>query len=828
MGPMITTLIASLALHAAPAGATLASGHHFACALAEGGTVYCWGENLSGQLGDGTRGPRTTPVRVLGLRGARDIACGAQHACARNDAGEVFCWGHNGLGQSGDPLELFLLRPRKVNGLPPVARIFAGEFSTCAAGTDGKLWCWGRNMHGQLATPRRDRETGRPTPSEISGVSDPRSVVFSEGHVCAATAQGEVLCWGDNDHNRAGGKGKSITTPTRVAGVENAVSLAATNLATFARLADGRLVWWGARQAARDYESAATPKDDGAVSGLFTNRYAFYVRRGESAWTFPGSGVAPLLPSADLSWATELVAGDNYACGRAREGGVRCWGWNGTFGVGTGSTTPVKEPVAVRLDAPELAPPRARLPELERCDEKPPAPVAAPAPRPSCGNGQLDVIGMTGGECAPCMPGRSCPCSPRAQVMEPCDGADLGGQTCESLGFGGGRLRCSSSCSFDDSQCVPKSGAPTGAVAAWPRIPEAKLPGRALDLAAGKNELGAVWTTASGCGRAVLARFSKDLSLISTSNPFGRPNATRVRLVPMLRGWLVAVGSRGGRSGVTTVHFATADGKPGPEKTALLGLPVFLEAASPEGPWLLGLVTREHEYLGGLTVAVLDARGTVVAEREVFGNSAYASVSVESLPTAADSAAAIAWGDGFLVARSQQTPGNEAGGVVVARVSRDGRLEAASLVAATAAAPFWLGGEEKRLGWLRNKAPPGQPGRFVVETAAVSPTGALAGAVETLAELEESEWYLSGAAQTKSWALLAPRIDLSGSTIQSSFVLRLDLLEQPKLRSTLIEGKGVAESRLVTFGDFLVAGWLWSGGGPKGLGLVKVLPAAAR
>lgn len=825
MSPFLPLLLLlPLASSAAP---TLAAGHHFTCALGGGGAVYCWGENSSGQLGDGTREPRKTPVRVLGLSGAKELATGAQHACARNDAGEVFCWGHNGIGQSGDPLELFLLAPRKVGGLPPAARIFAGEFSTCAATTDGKLFCWGRNANAQLATPRVERENGRPTPLEIKGLRDVRGAAFSEGHVCALTGEGEVFCWGDNDHGRAGGKGKLIVTPTRVAGVEKAVAIATTGLATFV-LAGGKLVWWGSRHGDRDWESASSPKAAGAADALFTSRFAAYVRRGADGWSFPKSGVAPLLPLVELSWATELVAGDNHACGRAKDGQVRCWGWNRELGVGDGSTSAQKVPVPVRLDAAERKPPRPRLPERASCEKKADA-VSAPAARPAtCGNGKRDVISVQPGVCAPCIPGRKCPCSPPREILEACDGADLGGETCASRGLRDGELRCTASCVFDDSQCRPPMSLPSGAVVAWPAIPAAKKPGRALDLAAKAGELGAAWSTAEGCGNAVFARFSSDLKQISTSEPFGRAVVSHIRVAAMPRGWLVALGARSGRSGVTSVHVVGDDGKPGPERAALAGLPVFLQSAGPEGPWLLGLSTREHEYLGALSVVVLDARGAVVAEREVYGPSSYAGEILEGIPRPVDQVAATASAEGILVARSQMVPGMEGGGVVVARLSSAGRVEAASLVVRGGAAPFWWNdGEGTRLGWLRNEAPPGSPARFVVESSAVDAAGVLRGEVHTLAELDEGEWFTSGTASPKGPALLVPRLDLSGSTIQSGLGVRLTLIEPP-LRSTLIEGKGVVASRLVGFGDFLVAGFVWRGGGPEGLALVKLLPAAMR
>src|SRR5262249_34949021 len=146
-------------------------------------------------------------------------------------------------------------------------------------------------------------------------------------------------------------------------------------------------------------------------------------------------------------------------------------------------------------------------------------------------------------------------------------------------------------------------------------------------------------------------------------------------------------------------------------------------------------------------------------------------------------------------------------------------------------APFWFRGEGGlKLGWLRNAGRPGQLARFVAESVAVTDTGAPQGAVEPFGTLEDGEWFVSGAASAKSAGLLVPRLDVSGSTVLPGAGVRLDLLEPPQLRTTLSEGKGVGPSRLVAWGDSLVAGWLLQGpSDPTArLGLVKLLPAASR
>ena len=132
-----------------------------------------------------------------------------------------------------------------------------------------------------------------------------------------------------------------------------------------------------------------------------------------------------------------------------------------------------------------------------------------------------------------------------------------------------------------------------------------------------------------------------------------------------------------------------------------------------------------------------------------------------------------------------------------------------------------------RLGWLRNTAPPGQSAQFVAEAAQLDAEGAKLGEAQVLAELDPAEWFLSGALSPGSPELLAPRLDLSGSTLLSGTMTRLDLLEPPR-RMTLVEGKGIGQSRLVGWDDVMIAAWVWSRDGATRLGLAKVLPASRR
>ena len=131
----------------------LAVGDHHACALFSDGSAKCWGENDFGQLGRGDDefpGSKSQPVDVIGIDQMVQIAAGSQHTCALRSDGSVWCWGANAAGQLGDDTTTPSIAPVEVEGMGPARSIAAGGDVTCAVIDDGSVRCWGANDQGQV------------------------------------------------------------------------------------------------------------------------------------------------------------------------------------------------------------------------------------------------------------------------------------------------------------------------------------------------------------------------------------------------------------------------------------------------------------------------------------------------------------------------------------------------------------------------------------------------------------------------------------------------------------------------------------------------------
>ena len=141
----LTSSALPVAVHDINSAVSVVAGYHHSCAVLVSGVVQCWGYNNTEQQGDDNTASRSSlPVTVSGLGEVTAMATGELHSCALLAIGEVQCWGENSSGQLGNGGGYSGLRPVKVSGISNAVAITAGNGHSCAVLRSGSVQCWGK------------------------------------------------------------------------------------------------------------------------------------------------------------------------------------------------------------------------------------------------------------------------------------------------------------------------------------------------------------------------------------------------------------------------------------------------------------------------------------------------------------------------------------------------------------------------------------------------------------------------------------------------------------------------------------------------------------
>ena len=125
-------------------------GYTYGVALATNGTVWAWGTGSHGELGNGTTGSSYSPVAVVGLTNITAISCGWKHTLARKSDGTVWGWGQNTAGELGDGTAINRSSPVQSLNVSNIVSVSGGDYHSSALSADGRVWKWGRNDVGEL------------------------------------------------------------------------------------------------------------------------------------------------------------------------------------------------------------------------------------------------------------------------------------------------------------------------------------------------------------------------------------------------------------------------------------------------------------------------------------------------------------------------------------------------------------------------------------------------------------------------------------------------------------------------------------------------------
>ena len=248
---------------ALPAVVVVSTGAEHACGLSADGHAYCWGSNRLGQLGNDDPEParRASATAVATVQTFVAISAGANHTCGVTRAGEAWCWGLNLTGELGQALS-----PNDCAGFPcsrrPVHVEWGARFDTVSAGfghtcalSKGQALCWGRNDRGQLGSARVDEQCEgipcTPSPIRVGGVSGFASISAGGDHTCGI-AGAIAYCWGSNQYGQLGVEtpGASNPRPLAVVRGERLVAIEARGIRTCGRTEGGTRLCWGGATAA--------------------------------------------------------------------------------------------------------------------------------------------------------------------------------------------------------------------------------------------------------------------------------------------------------------------------------------------------------------------------------------------------------------------------------------------------------------------------------------------------------------------------------------------------------------------------------------------------
>jgi alpha-tubulin suppressor-like RCC1 family protein len=234
----------------------VAGGYYHSLALKADGTVFAWGGNDYGQLGNGTRDDQKVPVQVKGANNVIAIASGDHFSLALKSDGTILAWGRDSLGQLGDGLvdgEFNAPQqtvPVQVKGASKIIAIAAGGAHALALKSDGTVLAWGTNERGQIGDGTNER---RSEAVLVKGVNNIVAIAAGKTHSLALKSDGTVLAWGDDSNGQIGDGGTPMLAEQKplavvARGAIKIVAIAAGKAHSLALKSDGTLLAWGTNE----------------------------------------------------------------------------------------------------------------------------------------------------------------------------------------------------------------------------------------------------------------------------------------------------------------------------------------------------------------------------------------------------------------------------------------------------------------------------------------------------------------------------------------------------------------------------------------------------
>ncbi|MEO5511915.1 MAG: hypothetical protein ABIS27_14895 [Longimicrobiales bacterium] len=335
----------------------LSAGLHHTCGIVGGGGVVegslvCWGDGQSGQLGNNSLAISAIPqfVQTGGVL-FKSIEAGTSHTCAISVAGEAYCWGKNQLQQLGDGTNVTSLTPTRVSTNVKFTSLVAGDGHTCGLTAEGVTYCWG-GMPGQSVAVA--------VPAVVAGAPQFRQLSTERTLVCGLTEEGTVSCWG-------GSQLGLFVQPVSVSTAQRFVSIGSGDHHTCGVTQQGAVYCWGLNNSGQIDNARGSPVTPPALlpgglnfksiapAGSFTCGITTAGARCLGATSMVVSGANGLNAPYPVPGETEhpfvsMTGGSFHGCAIDNRGGAWCFGLDTNGAIGAGNiSSPGNAPLQIRI-----------------------------------------------------------------------------------------------------------------------------------------------------------------------------------------------------------------------------------------------------------------------------------------------------------------------------------------------------------------------------------------------------------------------------------------------------------------------------------------------
>ncbi len=219
-------------------------GSYYTAAVCADGTVRTFGNNSNGQLGDGTYTQRTSPVQVTGITNAVQVACGYYHTVVLCTDGTVKSFGNNNYGQLGDGTTTRRTSPVQVTGINNAIKVACGYYYTVILCADGTVKSFGYNGNYELGNGTTVQQSIIPV--QVVNITNAVQIACGGNHTAVLCANGTIKAFGNNNYGQLGdGTTTRRNTPVDVSGITNAVQVSCGYNYTNVLCSDGTIRVFG-------------------------------------------------------------------------------------------------------------------------------------------------------------------------------------------------------------------------------------------------------------------------------------------------------------------------------------------------------------------------------------------------------------------------------------------------------------------------------------------------------------------------------------------------------------------------------------------------------